>query len=159
VSKKKPKAPKRPTGSKPTPSLKASTTTADSRSKWIPTDKNLALPSSVKDAVSRLGAADFTAYLVGGAVRDFLLGLPVKDYDLATDATPDEVAEIFPNAIPVGKAFGVMKVPYPVEGGLTEVVEIATFREDAEYTDFRHPKSVRFSGPEADAQRRDFTIN
>jgi poly(A) polymerase len=89
-------------------------------------------------------------------VRDFLLGEPTKDFDLATDATPDEVAELFPNAIDVGKAFGVMKVPMGEE---SEIIEIATFREDAEYSDYRHPKSVRFSGPEADATRRDFTIN
>lgn len=158
MSKKKPKAAKRPGGSKPTPSLKAPTPATANRSKWIPIEKNFPLKPNVKDAIARLNAADFSAYLVGGAVRDFLLGLPIKDYDLATDASPDEVLKIFPNAISVGKAFGVMKVPY-WEGESTEVIEIATFREDSEYTDFRHPKSVRFSGPEEDAQRRDFTIN
>jgi poly(A) polymerase len=89
-------------------------------------------------------------------VRDVLLGLPTKDFDLATDASPEEVEALFPNAIGVGKAFGVMKVPF---GEGAEIVEIATFREDAEYTDYRHPKSVRFAGPEEDAGRRDFTIN
>ncbi len=91
-------------------------------------------------------------------MRDFLLGLPTKDFDLATDASPDEVLKLFPNAIGVGKAFGVMKVPYG-EGATSEIIEIATFREDSEYTDFRHPRTVRFSGPEEDARRRDFTIN
>jgi poly(A) polymerase len=110
-------------------------------------------------AISTLDGAGFSAFLVGGCVRDHLLGLPIKDYDLATDASPDEVAELFPDAIEVGKAFGVMKVPFPVEGGEPELIEIATFREDAEYTDYRHPKSVRFSGPEEDARRRDFTVN
>ncbi|MBS1961658.1 MAG: CCA tRNA nucleotidyltransferase [Bdellovibrionales bacterium] len=155
MSKKKPKAPKRPGGSKPTPSSRAPTPSADSRSKWIPIEKNLALSASAKDAITRLTGAGFSAYLVGGAVRDFLLGRPSKDFDLATDASPDEVEEIFPNAVDVGRSFGVMKVPY--DGG--ETIEIATFREDAEYTDYRHPKSVRFSGPEEDAARRDFTIN
>lgn len=155
MSKKKPKAPKRPSGSKPTPSSKAPTPSTDSRSKWIPIEKNFALSAAAKDAIARLTGAGFSAYLVGGAVRDFLLGAPTKDFDIATDADPEEVEEIFPNAVDVGRSFGVMKVPY--DGG--ETIEIATFREDAEYTDYRHPKSVRFSGPEEDAARRDFTIN
>lgn len=155
MSKKKPKAPKRPSGSKPTPSSKAHTPSTDTRSKWIPIEKTFPLSASAKAAIAKLTAEGFSAYLVGGAVRDVLLGLPTKDYDLATDAKPDEVEELFPNAIGVGKAFGVMKVPF--ENG--DVVEIATFREDAEYTDYRHPKSVRFAGPEEDASRRDFTIN
>lgn len=154
MSKKKPKAPKRPAASKPTPSSKAPTTSTDSRSKWIPIERNFPLKPEVKAALSRLEGAGFSAYLVGGSVRDFLLGLPIKDYDIATDASPDEVAELFPDAIEVGKAFGVMKIPSG-----EEFIEIATFREDSEYTDYRHPKSVRFSGPEDDAQRRDFTIN
>lgn len=155
MSKKKPKAPKRPSGSKPTPSLKAPTPSTDSHSKWIPIEKSFPLPASAKEAIAKLSAAGFSAYLVGGAVRDGLLGLPTKDFDLATDASPDEVEELFPEAVDVGRAFGVMKVPF--EGG--DVVEIATFREDAEYSDYRHPKSVRFSGPEEDARRRDFTVN
>jgi poly(A) polymerase len=154
VSKKKPKAPKRPSGSKPTPSLKAPTQSKASLSKWIPIDKNFPISASAKEAIAKLTGAGFSAYLVGGAVRDALLGLPMKDFDLATDATPDEVEELFPNAVDVGRAFGVMKVPFG-----DEVIEIATFREDAEYTDYRHPKSVRFAGPEEDASRRDFTIN
>ncbi len=154
MSKKKPKAPKRPSGSKPTPSLKAPTPSKVSLSKWIPIEKNFPLSASAKEAIARLTGAGFSAYLVGGAVRDALLGLPMKDFDIATDATPDEVEELFPNAIDVGRAFGVMKVPFG-----DEIIEIATFREDAEYTDYRHPKSVRFAGPEEDASRRDFTIN
>lgn len=155
MSKKKPKAPKRPSGSNPTPSLKALTPQADSRSKWIPIEKSFPLPPSVKEAITKLTGKGYAAYLVGGAVRDVLLGAVTNDFDLATDATPEEVEALFPNAIDVGRAFGVMKIPF--EDG--EVIEIATFREDAEYTDYRHPKSVRFSGPEEDASRRDFTIN
>jgi poly(A) polymerase len=155
VSKKKPKAPKRPSGSKPTPSSKVLTPSTDSHSKWIPIEKNFPLSASAKSVIAVLSAAGFSAYLVGGAVRDFLLGVPTKDFDLATDATPDEIEELFPNAIDVGRSFGVMKIPF--EDG--SFVEVATFREDAEYNDYRHPKSVRFSGPEEDASRRDFTIN
>jgi poly(A) polymerase len=159
VSKKKPKAPKRPGGSKPTPSSKAPTNSTANPSKWIPIDRNFPLKAEAKAAVARLDGAGFSAYLVGGSVRDFLLGLPIKDFDISTDASPDEVAELFPEAIEVGKAFGVMKIPFATESGETELIEIATFREDAEYTDYRHPKSVRFAGPEEDASRRDFTVN
>lgn len=96
------------------------------------------------------------AYIVGGSVRDFILKRPIKDYDIATSARPDEICELFPHAITVGKAFGVIKVPIE---GLAEPLEIATFREDEEYKNHRHPTKVRFSGPIEDAHRRDFTIN
>jgi poly(A) polymerase len=91
---------------------------------------------------------------VGGSVRDFLLGRQTKDHDIATSAGPDELCDLFPKAITVGKAFGVIKVPVG-----PQILEIATFREDMEYIDHRHPKGVRFSGPLEDARRRDFTIN
>lgn len=159
MSKKKPMAAKRPVGSKPTPSLKAPTTLTANPLKWIPIEKNFPLKPYVKEALTKLTSAGFVAYLVGGAVRDFLLGMPIKDFDLATDASPDEIVELFPNAVTVGKAFGVLKIPVETESGGSEILEIATFREDAEYSDFRHPKSVRFAGPAEDASRRDFTIN
>jgi poly(A) polymerase len=94
------------------------------------------------------------AYVVGGSVRDFLLGREVKDHDIATSAGPDELCDLFPKAITVGKVFGVIKVPVG-----PSILEIATFREDLEYTDHRHPKGVRFGGPAEDARRRDFTVN
>lgn len=90
-------------------------------------------------------------------MRDWLLGLAPGDHDLATDASPEELCRIFPNAVTVGKAFGVLKVP--IKGREGDFLEVATFREDLGYTDHRHPKSVRFSGPVEDAQRRDFTVN
>lgn len=96
------------------------------------------------------------AYIVGGSVRDFLLKRPVKDHDIATSAKPDELCELFPRAITVGKAFGVIKVPID---GVLHPLEIATFREDEEYKNHRHPTKVRFTGPIEDAHRRDFTIN
>lgn len=95
---------------------------------------------------------------MGGSVRDFLLKRPIKDHDIATSATPDEICELFPNAITVGKAFGVIKVLVGKNDNTVEV-EIATFREDLDYKDHRHPAKVRFSGPQEDALRRDFTIN
>lgn len=107
--------------------------------------------------MARLDAAGFVGYLVGGAVRDFFLQRPTKDHDVATNANPDEIEHIFPEALTVGKHFGVLKVPLPEPG--SGMVEIATFREDLEYKDHRHPVGVRFSGPEEDARRRDFTVN
>ena len=96
----------------------------------------------------------FTAWFAGGCVRDELLGLQPKDYDIATDATPEQVVDVFPAAHSVGAAFGVILVR---RQNIT--VEIATFREEGAYSDHRRPDSVRFSSAERDAHRRDFTIN
>lgn len=94
------------------------------------------------------------AYLIGGCVRDMLLGLVPHDWDVATSATPDIVQSIFPNTSEVGKSFGV--VPINLGGVITQV---ATFRRDGVYSDNRHPDSVEFCTLEEDVQRRDFTIN
>jgi poly(A) polymerase len=104
-----------------------------------------------------LDDAGHVGYVVGGSVRDFLLGreVEVKDHDIATDALPDELCRLFPDALTVGKAFGVIKVP--IESSV--VLEIATFREDIGHANHRHPNQVRFTGPDQDARRRDFTIN
>ena len=106
------------------------------------------------EIVRRLSEAGFTAYLAGGCVRDCLLGLDPKDYDVATDARPEQVRDLFPRAQGVGEAFGVMLVR--LHG---HMIEVATFRTDASYSDRRRPDSVTFSDAEHDAQRRDFTIN
>ncbi|MFM1868621.1 MAG: hypothetical protein RL591_2029 [Planctomycetota bacterium] len=98
--------------------------------------------------------AGFTAYFAGGCVRDALLGLEPKDYDIATSATPDEVKQVFPKARGVGEAFGVMLVRKA-----SHTIEVATFREDLEYIDGRRPTGIRFADARADAERRDFTIN
>ncbi len=120
----------------------------------------MVLPSYVKEVVQRLDEAGYVAYVVGGSVRDHLLGRDTKDHDIATSADPDEVCRIFPNAITVGKQFGVIKVPVNVnEKDAPVLLEIATFREDLEYHNHRHPQRVKFSSPLEDAKRRDFTIN
>ncbi|MGQ9820461.1 MAG: CCA tRNA nucleotidyltransferase [Thermogutta sp.] len=110
------------------------------------------------EVVSRLREAGYTAYWAGGCVRDELLGRPPVDYDVATDALPDEVREIFGRrrTYAVGAAFGVITVLGPRGAGH---VEVATFRSDVSYSDGRRPDAVRFSSPEEDALRRDFTIN
>ncbi len=104
--------------------------------------------------VRALKDAGHTAYFAGGCVRDELLGLTPEDYDVATDATPDQVEDLFRKTKSVGKSFGVVLVR---DGRL--VTEVATFREESGYTDNRHPDEVRFADAHADARRRDFTIN
>jgi poly(A) polymerase len=95
------------------------------------------------------------ALLVGGCVRDLLLGRDPADYDVATDATPVEVAGLFPESVAVGAQFGVILIP---KEGVK--VEVATFRSDVGYSDGRHPDSVIYAKTaEQDVQRRDFTIN
>jgi len=95
------------------------------------------------------------AFLVGGCVRDVLLGREPEDYDVSTDATPDRVTSLFRDSVAVGAQFGVIIVP--VDG---HKVEVATFRSDIGSADGRHPERVVFSSnPEQDVQRRDFTIN
>ena len=106
------------------------------------------------DIVRRLRAASYTAYFAGGCVRDELLGLHPTDYDVATDAPPQRITEIFPRTAEVGASFGVVLVK---SQGVS--VEVATFRSDGPYSDRRRPDTVRFSDPQSDALRRDFTIN
>lgn len=106
------------------------------------------------DLLSTIRRAGFTAYLAGGCVRDRMLGRTPKDYDIATDARPEQVEALFPKTVAIGKAFGVIAVI--ADGQQTEVT---TFRAEAGYQDGRHPQSVHFCGAEEDARRRDFTIN
>lgn len=114
--------------------------------------------SCVKHAtalVARLQDAGYIAYFAGGCIRDALRGAPIKDIDIATSATPDQVAQLFPaQSIGVGKSFGVMLV---VLDGIT--YDVATFRTDGGYQDGRHPESITFDSAEHDALRRDFTVN
>ena len=110
------------------------------------------------------------AFFAGGCVRDLLLGRDPADYDVATDATPQQVMQIFPQTFAVGEQFGVVLVPADPSGptGIPArqgerskgAVEVATFRSDVGYSDGRHPDEVRFTkDPREDVQRRDFTIN
>jgi poly(A) polymerase len=110
------------------------------------------LANSICDVLRRNG---HQALLVGGCVRDLLLGREPADYDVTTDATPGQVMELFPESIGVGAQFGVVLVP---RDGLK--VEVATFRSDVGYSDGRHPDRVVYAKtPQEDVQRRDFTIN
>jgi poly(A) polymerase len=104
--------------------------------------------------VGKLRSAGHEAIFAGGCVRDMLLGVRCHDYDIATDATPGQVAKIFPRVVMVGAKFGVAMV---LRG--ERMCEVATFRNDLSYSDGRRPDGVEFSSPKEDALRRDFTIN
>lgn len=123
----------------------------------MPADADTPQRRFALDVLRKLRQAGFQALWAGGCVRDQLLGFIPKDYDVATDATPDEVLKLFGRRTrTVGAAFGVVLVHGPREAGY---VEVATFRQDAPTSDGRRPDHVIFSTPEADARRRDFTIN
>jgi poly(A) polymerase len=114
--------------------------------------------------IRELRGAGYQAYLVGGCVRDLVLQREAADYDVATDALPDQVMRMFPRSYGVGAQFGVVLVGDGVpgaEGGAPKAcVEVATFRSDIGYSDGRHPDRVRYSrSAQEDVQRRDFTIN
>jgi poly(A) polymerase len=108
------------------------------------------------EVVSRLRSEGFQSLWAGGCVRDLILGLEPSDYDVATDATPEQVMRLFRKTVPVGVSFGVVRVIGP---GTVGEVEVATFRSDGAYIDGRRPESVTFGSPRLDAERRDFTIN
>jgi poly(A) polymerase len=125
----------------------------------------------LKDAaisiIETLRSRGFQAYLVGGCVRDILLSREPADYDVTTDATPEQVMRVFPQTYAVGAQFGVVLVAVkdgvpPQAGPSTHphAIEVATFRSDGIYSDGRHPDEVKYSkSPQEDVQRRDFTIN
>ncbi|MDP3921376.1 MAG: CCA tRNA nucleotidyltransferase [Candidatus Omnitrophota bacterium] len=103
----------------------------------------------------RLKSAGHKAYFAGGCVRDFLMKKEPQDFDIATSAAPAEVEALFPKTVAVGKQFGVIIV---VQDDAKHF-EVATFRTEDGYQDGRHPSNVKFTGPEEDAHRRDFTVN
>lgn len=110
------------------------------------------------EVVEKLRAAGFEALWAGGCVRDQLLGIEPKDYDVATSARPEQIRDLFgqKRTLAVGASFGVITVLGRRPQGQ---IEVATFRTDAAYSDGRHPDSVAFTTAEHDAERRDFTIN
>ncbi|MDZ4677089.1 MAG: CCA tRNA nucleotidyltransferase [Oligoflexia bacterium] len=110
--------------------------------------------NDVKKICTKLHGNGYTAWLAGGCVRDGLLGIMPKDFDIATNARPKKVESFFNKTVDVGKAFGVIRV---IEA--SGDIEVATFRKDGSYTDGRRPDSVELATPQEDAKRRDFTIN
>ena len=112
-------------------------------------------PEHIAFILKKLASEGFEAFLVGGCVRDAVMGRPVHDWDLATSATPVDVARLFEKSILTGEKFGTVTVV------VQECpVEVTTFRTEGEYLDGRRPESVEFvSSLEEDLSRRDFTIN
>ena len=109
----------------------------------------------LKDVARIFSTAGFECFLVGGAVRDMIAGFPTTDYDLATDARPEEVMKLFPRVVPTGIKHGTVTV---LTHGLE--MEVTTFRAESDYSDGRHPDRVFFSGNiQEDLSRRDFTMN
>ena len=117
------------------------------------------IPDYVKYVLNALNNNGYSSYIVGGCVRDTILGLTPKDWDITTDATPDQVEMIFPDTIPTGKQYGTITVLCHNEEGVF-TVEVTTFRADGEYIDGRRPEKVTFGKDIIeDLSRRDLTIN
>jgi poly(A) polymerase len=122
--------------------------------------KDNARYTAAQEIVLRLRNAGHQAYFAGGCVRDLLLGVEPKDFDVATSATPNVVMGMFQKTYSVGAHFGVVLVCSPAADGMETTTEVATFRHDGAYSDGRRPDAVKFStDPREDVLRRDFTIN
>ena len=117
------------------------------------------IPEEVKQVWQKLLDNGFEAYLVGGCVRDLILKRKPKDWDITTNAKPDEIQKIFPNSFYENRFFTV-GVKTDSKDPTLKVIEITTFREEGKYSDYRHPDEVKFAEKlEDDLKRRDFTIN
>jgi poly(A) polymerase len=112
------------------------------------------LRESALTVVKRLREAGYESYFAGGCVRDMLLGKPPQDFDVTTNARPEDIRALFAHTVPIGAQFGVMLVL--IDG---QSFEVATFRHDGAYLDGRRPSEVRYGSLEEDILRRDFTIN
>lgn len=119
----------------------------------------MTIPKEVETIVKKLQAAGFEAYIVGGCVRDLLIGREPGDWDVTTNAKPEEIQKIFIDAFYENK-FGTVGVKTKNKDPKLAVVEVTTFRKEEKYTDKRHPEAIEFvSSLEEDLKRRDFTIN
>jgi len=120
---------------------------------------NYSIPDEVKEITSMLIKAGFKAYVVGGSVRDLLLEQTPKDWDVATDAKPEEIQKLFPESV-YENTFGTVGIKTGSVDKKLAIVEVTTFRKEETYTDLRHPDEVTFTKTiEEDLGRRDFTIN
>ena len=117
--------------------------------------KKIKIPYELQKMNEIFSQNGFEAYLVGGAVRDVLLKKKASDWDIATDAKPEQVVKIFRKVIPTGIEHGTVTVHF-----LKHEIEVTTFRTESDYSDGRHPDKVEYAGTiEEDLSRRDFTIN
>ncbi|MCX6813930.1 MAG: hypothetical protein NT078_01825, partial [Candidatus Azambacteria bacterium] len=119
----------------------------------------MVLPKEVKEIIKALGDAGFEAYAVGGCVRDFILGREPYDWDITTNAKPEEIQKIFQNSV-YENQFGTVAINTESKNERLKIIEITTYRIEEKYTDKRHPDKVKFTSKlEDDLARRDFTIN
>ena len=119
----------------------------------------IVIPGEVKRIAKKLEEAGFQTYLVGGCVRDVLCGREPKDWDIATNARPEEIQKIFPASV-YENQFGTVGIKTDTNDETLKVIEITTFRLEGKYTDKRHPDEIKFANViEEDLARRDFTIN
>lgn len=122
-------------------------------------EERFAEAKPVKNVADKLSDAGFEPYLVGGCLRDLLLGKTPKDWDLTTGATPEEILKVFPDSV-YENNFGTVAVKTDAEDPKMKIVEVTTFRKEGKYTDKRHPDEIKFAKTvEEDLARRDFTIN
>src|SRR5208283_5322829 len=118
-----------------------------------------AVPGEVADIAKTLAEAGCEAYLVGGCVRDMLMGREPKDWDVATSARPEEIQKLFADSV-YENAFGTVGVKTESEDPKLRVIEVTTYRIEGKYSDKRHPDAVKFAERiEDDLSRRDFTVN
>jgi len=117
------------------------------------------IPPEILKVINDLKTASFEAYLVGGCVRDLLLNNPPKDYDIATNAKPEEISKVFPESVTTYAKFGTVLVLTKDEHKETHPVEVTTYRSEMDYRDGRWPMKVEFTSKlSKDLGRRDFTI-
>lgn len=122
-------------------------------------ERRFAETAEVKHVADRLSEAGFEPYLVGGCLRDLLMDRKPKDWDIATNAKPEEIQKVFPDSV-YENQFGTVAVKTGSQDPSINIVEITTFRKEGKYTDKRHPDSIIFSDTvEDDLARRDFTVN
>src|SRR5690348_310539 len=122
--------------------------------------KNHPIPKEIVKIVETLEKAGFEAFLVGGCTRDVLLGKTPKDWDVTTNATPEQIVPLFPKSFYENSYGTVGVVNEETADPKLKIVEVTPYRLESSYTDFRHPDEVRFSKSiEDDLKRRDFTIN
>src|SRR5574343_466607 len=119
----------------------------------------MTIPKEVKNVLAELKKAGFEAYIVGGCVRDFLIGNDPKDWDVTTNAKPEEIQKVFPDSFYENNFLTVTARTGSKKPELAEV-EITTYRLEAKYSDKRHPDEVKYADKlEDDLSRRDFTVN
>src|SRR3990172_11431118 len=120
---------------------------------------NFKIPTEIVNIAGNLQKAGYQTHLVGGCVRDLIIGREPKDWDITTDAKPEEIQRIFPDNVYENK-FGTVGVKTSSKEEKLKIVEITTFRLEGKYTDKRHPDEIKFAKTvEEDLARRDFTIN